>query len=71
MAITVTEQRVKEELTALEAKSSKLVDFFGTELFAQMPRDHATLLILQHSVMSTYALILRKRLQLFEGAQSN
>jgi hypothetical protein len=70
MAISATEQRVKEELTELEAKSSKLLDFFGTELFTQIPREHATLLILQHSVMSTYAFILRKRLQLFEGSQS-
>ena len=67
-ALTRARERVETEIKELSDKYSALDHFIfvDTELFSELPDEQRTLLRMQLSVMNTYLIILRRRLEIWK-----
>jgi len=59
------QQRVVDELTELEIKSSKLAPFIGSEIYKGLSIEEQDRLKKQLEIMSQYAYILKERIAAF------
>lgn len=62
------QQRVIEELDQLAERSSKLLHFFDTKVFASLPEAEQVRLKAQHLFMHGYQQILEQRIAAFSQA---
>ena len=59
------QQRVVEERAELETKLGKLQSFITGDKFAAVPDAEQGRLVLQHHIMTSYALVLEQRIAAF------
>jgi mannose/cellobiose epimerase-like protein (N-acyl-D-glucosamine 2-epimerase family) len=65
MSLQPHQQRVVDEKTDLDDKRSKLNGFFGSVIFAGLPKDEQSRLWQQIEVMDDYSRILGQRIAAF------